>query len=102
MRRALLLIAAVSVGAQPATRSLNDINWMEFQELIPSKIETILIPVRTMEAHGVINNGADNTAPEAIVKAIAEPLNAVYAPVLPYGVTGALNRCFERTGRAWI
>ncbi|MBI2687083.1 MAG: creatininase family protein [Acidobacteria bacterium] len=76
--------------AQPATRSLNDINWMEFQELIPSKIETILIPVGTMEAHGVINNGADNTAPEAIVKEIAAPLNAVYAPVLPYGVTGAL------------
>ena len=85
--RLLWLVLAVGVAAQPKTRSLNDINWMEFQEHIPAKIETILIPVGTMEAHGVINNGADNTAPEAIVKAIAEPLNAVYAPVLPYGGT---------------
>lgn len=84
------VLAALTLPAQPISRSLNDINWMQFQELIPSKIETILIPTGTMEAHGVINNGADNTAPEAIVKAIAEPLNAVYAPVLPYGVTGAL------------
>ena len=83
------VLAALALPAQPISRSLNDINWMQFQELIPSKIETILIPTGTMEAHGVINNGADNTAPEAIVKAIAEPLNAVYAPVLPYGVTGA-------------
>ena len=88
--RLVFALVTVSLCAQPTTRSLNDINWMEFQELIPSKIETILIPVGTMEAHGVINNGADNTAPEAIVKAIAGPLNAVYAPVLPYGVTGAL------------
>ena len=90
MRYALGLLVAVAASAQPTTRSLNEINWMEFQEFIPSKIDTILIPTGTMEAHGVINNGADNTAPEAIVKEIAGPLNAVYAPVLPYGVTGAL------------
>lgn len=90
MRTLLALAAAVALQAQPATRALNDMNWMEFQETVPSKIQTILIPVGTMEAHGVINNGADNTAPEAIVKAIAGPLNAVYAPVLPYGVTGSL------------
>lgn len=90
MRAALGLLLAMSAWAQPTTRALNDINWMEFQEFIPAKIDTILIPTGTMEAHGVINNGADNTAPEAIVREIAGPLNAVYAPVLPYGVTGAL------------
>ncbi len=87
----ILLGAGVLWGqAKPSTRSLNAINWMEFQELVPEKIDTVLIPTGTMEAHGVINNGADNTAPEAMVKDLAEGLNALYAPVLPYGMTGTL------------
>lgn len=49
-----LLLLASAAWAQPTTRSLNEINWMEFQEFIPSKIDTILIPTGTMEAHGVI------------------------------------------------
>jgi creatinine amidohydrolase len=81
-RLTLFFLAALALSAQPSTRSLNEINWMEFQEWIPSKIQTILIPTGTMEAHGVINNGADNTAPEAIVKAIAGPLNCAKDCVL--------------------
>ena len=70
MKTLLCLLAAGVLAAQPkpSTRSLNSINWMEFQEFVPEKIDTVLIPTGTMEAHGVINNGADNTAPEAMVK----------------------------------
>jgi creatinine amidohydrolase len=70
---------------------MNDMNWMEFREVVPSKIETVLLPVGTMEAHGVANNGADNTAPLALARTIAPKVNAMVAPLLPYGMTGRLD-----------
>src|SRR5215471_8934913 len=70
---------------------MNDINWMEFQEWVPSRIQTALLPTGTVEAHGVVNNGADNTAPVALARAMAEKVNAMVAPVLNYGVTGSLD-----------
>jgi creatinine amidohydrolase len=41
---------------------MSDINWMEFKEVVPSKINTVILPTGTLEPHGVINNGADITA----------------------------------------
>jgi creatinine amidohydrolase len=69
---------------------MDDLNWMEFQKLVPSKIKTVILTVGTLEAHGVLNNGADNTAPIALAHAIAEDVNALIAPHIPYGVTGIL------------
>ncbi len=77
--------------AAPPTREMNDINWMQFRDLVPAKIQTVLLPTGTMEAHGVENNGADNTAPVAIARAMAPRVNALVAPVVPYGVTGSLD-----------
>lgn len=73
-----------------STREMDRINWMEFQEVVPSKIETVLLPTGTLEPHGVINNGADNTAPTAMAKHIAKRVNAMVAPTLSYGMTGSL------------
>ena len=67
------------------------INWMEFREVVPSKIQTVLLPTGTLEPHGVANNGADITAPLAISRQIAKRLNAMIAPVLPYGMTGSME-----------
>jgi creatinine amidohydrolase len=92
MRFGLLLLASGTLAAQaPSTREMNDLNWMEFRELVPKRIETVLLPTGTLEAHGVINNGADNTAPVAIARALAPRINALVAPVLNYGVTGSLD-----------
>ena len=79
-------------AAEPklATREMNDLNWMEFKKLVPARVDTVLVTVGTMEPHGVINNGADNTAPVAIARALAEEVNALVAPHIPYGVTGAM------------
>ena len=74
-----------------STREMDRINWMEFKEFIPSKINTVLLPVGTLEPHGVINNGADNTAPTAMAKTIAPRTNAMIAPTLPYGMTGSME-----------
>ncbi len=58
---------------------------------MPSRITTVLLPTGTLEPHGVINNGADNTAPFAMAKTIARRTNALIAPTLPYGITGSLE-----------
>ena len=73
-----------------STREMNRINWMEFQQIVPSKIDTVLLPTGTLEPHGVANNGADNTAPEAMARDIAKRTNAMIAPTLNYGMTGSL------------
>jgi len=75
----------------PSTREMDRINWMEFAEWVPEKIDTVVIPTGTLEAHGVANNGADNTAPFAMAKEIAPRVNAMIAPTLSYGITGSLT-----------
>jgi len=74
-----------------STREMDRINWMEFKEVVPSKIDTVLLATGTLEPHGVINNGADNTAPTAMAKTISRRTNAMIAPTLPYGITGSME-----------
>jgi creatinine amidohydrolase len=75
----------------PSTRDMERINWMEFREWVPGKINTVLLPLGTIEPHGVTANGADIIAPVAIAKEIAPRLNAMFAPVIPYGFTGVMD-----------
>ncbi len=74
-----------------STREMDRINWMEFKEVVPAKIITVILPTGTLEPHGVANNGADNTAPMAIAKSVALRTNALIAPTLPYGITGSME-----------
>jgi len=91
-----MLALALGVNPLPVqaqqfpSRSMDDLNWMEFKEIVPAKVKTVLLTTGTVEAHGVINNGADNLAPVKIAEAIAPEVNALIAPHIPYGVTGAL------------
>jgi creatinine amidohydrolase len=71
-------------------REMERLNWMDFRDAVPSKIKTVLLPTGTLEPHGVINNGADNTAPFALAKDIAGRTNSLIAPTLAYGMTGSL------------
>jgi creatinine amidohydrolase len=91
----ILTLAATQARAQASdtvsTREMSDINWMEFKEVVPAKINTVILPTGTMEPHGVINNGADITAPVAIARKIAKEVNAMIAPVIPFGITGSMD-----------
>jgi creatinine amidohydrolase len=75
----------------PTTREMGRINWLEFREWVPAKIKTVLLPLGTLEAHGVAANGADILAPVAMACEIAARVNAMIAPVVAYGFTGVLD-----------
>ena len=86
----LALLPAAIRAQQPSSRSMDDLNWMEFRQLVPAKIKTVILTVGTLEAHGFINNGADNTVPIAHCQFDRTDVNAFIAPHIPYGVTGIL------------
>ncbi len=89
-----MVLWPVVAAAQPqklATRDMNDLNWMEFKRIVPAHVDMVLVTIGTMEPHGVINSGADNTAPVAIAHALADDVNALVAPHIPYGVTGDMS-----------
>jgi creatinine amidohydrolase len=91
LRLAGFLLLLFTLTARAQERDMARINWMEFRELVPSKIRTVLLPTGTLEPHGVANNGADITAPEAMARELASRLNAMTAPVVPYGITGSME-----------
>lgn len=73
-------------------REIQRLSWTKVKNLVPQKINTILLPVGTVEAHGSSALGTDNYIPEAIAKSQAEKLNALIAPTVNYGVTRSLYR----------
>ncbi|HET9419180.1 MAG TPA: creatininase family protein [Chthoniobacterales bacterium] len=75
----------------PSTREMERINWLEFDEWVPAKIKTVLLPLGTLEAHGVTANGTDIIAPVAMAREIAPRVNAMIAPAIAYGFTGVLD-----------
>jgi creatinine amidohydrolase len=77
--------------AAPTTRLMTLITWTEFREWAPGRIRTVLLPIGSIEAHGVIPNGSDAIAPTAMAEAIAPRLDAMVAPTLSHGVTPGLQ-----------
>lgn len=73
-------------------RELQKLTWTKIQKLVPKDINTVLLPVGTVEAHGAAALGTDNYIPEAIARIQAERLNALIAPTLSYGITKSLFR----------
>lgn len=96
MKRLLVLLSLALCCAGPAlaqeipSRWMDELNWLEFRAVVPVEVNTVLLTTGTLEPHGVINNGADNLAPVKIAEAIAPEVNALIAPHIPYGVTGAM------------
>lgn len=88
---ASLLPCLLASAQELPSRWMDELNWMEFREIVPAKTKTVLLTTGTLEPHGVINNGADNLAPVKIAEAIAPEVNALIAPHIPYGVTGSMG-----------
>ena len=73
-------------------RHLQRLNWMRVKEVVPARIDTVLFPVGTVEAHGSACLGTDNFIPETICEGLAERLDALIAPTVNYGITRSLLR----------
>lgn len=73
-------------------RHLQKLNWPTLTALVPDKIETIILPIGTVEAHGTACVGTDNFIPEMLADGIAERIDALIAPTLNYGITKSLFR----------
>ena len=71
-------------------KRLEDLNWQEFGELVPQKYKTVILPVGTIEAHGIISLGTDVQIAAGISELIADDLKAILAPPIWYGVTRTL------------
>jgi len=94
--RLMALVCCAGLGTAvaadgPTTREMNLLGWQEFAALVPAQVDTVLLPVGTLEPHGVLPNGADNLAPEAMARELAGRLDALIAPTLNYGITGSLD-----------
>lgn len=83
--------AAPLAAQEPPTRSMVELNWMEVAEHVPSRIRTVLLAVGTLEAHGVVPNGADILVPDSLAARLAPELDALIAPTLNYGVNTSLD-----------
>jgi len=73
-------------------RRLQRLSWLRIRELVPAEIDTAVLPVGTVEAHGAACLGTDIYIPEDIAGHIAERLNALVAPTVTYGITKSLLR----------
>lgn len=83
--------AMPAAGPAPTTREMSLLCWQEFGEIVPARIRTVLVPFGSLEPHGVIPNGTDSLAPEAMARDIAGRVDALIAPVLNYGMTEAMK-----------
>jgi creatinine amidohydrolase len=81
----------LAAQTQPATRHLTDLNWMEVREWVPARTTTVFLPVGTLEAHGVVPNGADILVPDSLALRMAAELDGLVAPTINYGVNTGLD-----------
>jgi creatinine amidohydrolase len=71
-------------------RELQKLSWKNIRDLVPNKIDTVLFPVGTIEAHGAAALGTDNLIPQSMAEYLADKIDCLIAPVLNYGITKSL------------
>ena len=71
--------------------NFGELTWQEFGRRVPSETATVLVPVGTIEAHGVTPLATDNLIPEYLCRQLAAPLGALVAPTINYGITRSLS-----------
>ena len=68
---------------------MQDYAWMRLAQIVPSVTDRVILPVGTVEVHGVCPIGTDNVVPLKMAELIWEKCNALVAPVINHGVTSA-------------
>ncbi len=89
-----LLLAAVPAlsGKRVADLPFHDMQnycWMRLAEIVPEVTDRVILPIGTVESHGACAIGADNIIPQHLAEMICEEVNALVAPPINHGFTGA-------------
>src|SRR4030042_2884547 len=63
--------------------------WVRLAQIVPSVTDRIILPLGTVEGHGVCPIGTDNIVPLKMAELIWDKCNALIAPAVNHGVTGA-------------
>ena len=71
-------------------RKLERMLWQQVRETLQSKINTVVLPVGTIEAHGAACLGTDGFIPINIGEYVCDKLDLILAPPVWYGVTKSL------------
>jgi len=71
-------------------RRLQYLNYKEIAKIVPQEIDSVFLPIGTIEAHGVTPLGTDNIIPEYLSLTLSERLNFLVAPTISYGLTHSL------------
>ncbi len=71
-------------------RELQRLTWKHIRDLVPDKIDTVLLPIGTIEAHGAAALDTDNFIPDSICEYLGDKVDALIAPTLNYGITKSL------------
>ena len=98
MKKVILLTVALLAISLPAFaqddairfRNMDYYCWEEFAQVVPWKVDTVLLAVGTQEAHGACANGTDALIPQRLAEMIAPEANALIAPTIHYGLTKSL------------
>lgn len=63
--------------------------WMRLAQVVPEVTDRIILPIGTVESHGACAIGADNIIPQNLAEIIWDDVNALIAPAINHGFTGA-------------
>jgi len=88
------LVLAAPSFAQKKVKDLKfhnvqDFAWRRLAQIVPSVTDRVILPIGTVEAHGVCPIGTDNFIPLNTAELIWDKCNALVAPAVNHGVTGA-------------
>jgi creatinine amidohydrolase len=96
---AISLLCAALVPAAPAfaqkkvkelkSHNMQDFAWMRLAQIVPSVTDRVILPIGTVESHGACAIGTDNVIPLNTAELIWDKCNALVAPAINHGVTGA-------------
>ncbi len=97
--RIMLVALAALLAAAPALsekrvadlefHDMQNYCWMRLAEIVPEVTDRVILPIGTVESHGACPIGSDNIIPQHLAEMICEEVNALVAPPINHGFTGA-------------
>lgn len=93
----LLIAIAITIDTLPAQQKVKDLKspymqeyaWMRLAQIVPSVTDRVILPIGTVESHGACAIGTDNFIPQNLADLMWDKCNALIAPAVNHGTTGA-------------